>query len=118
VEDPAEVPALLKFADEYLKVEQSRDKDKIWEMIAPSAAFKKTHTRELFDLMMDENKVEIKEFIIHGGIVFINDDKKGYPTVERIGYVEVDIIFQDGDFTWTATYFLPFLKENGKWYKG
>jgi hypothetical protein len=118
VQDPSEVPAFLKFVDEYNKAEMARDRDKIWEMIAPSSLFKQKHSYEDFCRIFDESRIRLKKYVIYDGIVVVNGDKKNYPTIEKIGYVKIDLTFKEGEAEWTTTFILTFFKENGKWYKG
>ena len=115
---PEEVPALLEFANKYFETEAARDRDKVWEMIAPSSIFKQKYSYEAYCNLWKTYTVRIKSWDIKGGIVMINDIKDKFPNIERFGYVYVDITFVDEDAEWTTTFFMPFLKENGKWWKG
>jgi hypothetical protein len=121
VEFIIEKVAVEKVTNAYFKAEMERDFKQVYTYLAPSSAYKKTHSYEQFLNDVDPSPVKIETYrIVDIYRLRDNDDREKYPFVDKFVQVEVDvdIRFTDTGAKSTYNYCFTFLKEKGVWYKG
>ncbi len=105
----------------YFKTEMQQDYPKLYDCLAPSSAYRRTHTYQQFLRDVENSPVKIKSYqIVDIYRLRSNHDRKTYPSVDRFVQVEVDVDlnFADTGTKSTCNYCFTFLKEKGAWYKG
>jgi len=108
-------------AMDYFQAEMGRDYRKVYECLAPSSTYRRTHTYEQFLQDVSDSPVGIKTYrIVDIYRLRGNHDPATYPAVRRFVQVEVDVDvgFADTGATSTCNYCFTFLKEGNRWYKG
>ena len=98
-----------------------RDFKKVYAYLAPSSAYKKTHSYEAFLKDVENSPVRIQTYrIVDIYRLRDNDNRENFPLVGKFVQVEVDvdIRFTDTGAKSTYNYSFTFLKEKGVWYKG
>jgi hypothetical protein len=121
VEFILEKRAIEKATNAYFKAEMERDFKQVYAYLAPSSAYKKTHSYEAFLKDVGNSPVRIQTYRIVDIYRFRdNDNREDYPLVDKFVQVEVDvdIRFTDTGAKSTYNYSFTFLKEKGVWYKG
>ena len=121
VEFILEKRAIEKATKDYFKAEMERDFKQVYAYLAPSSAYKKTHSYEQFLKHVGNSPVRIETYrIVDIYRLRDNDDRGKYPLVDKFVQVEVDvdIRFTDTGAKSTYNYSFTFLKEKGVWYKG
>lgn len=116
-----ERPRIEHALETYFAAEMAGDYDKVYQCLAPSSPYRKTHSYQDFIKEMQTSPVKIMDYKlldIYG--LRPNHDRRAYPAVERFAQVEVDvtILFTDTRQKSTANYCFTFLKEGGAWFKG
>lgn len=120
VEILLERSAIEKAATTYLKAEKEGDLKQAYALLAPSSAYKKTHSYDEF-LKDTANypPVKINTFkIVDIYRLRDNDSRDNYPGVDKFVQVEVDVTFANSGENSIFNYCFTFLKEKGRWYKG
>jgi hypothetical protein len=105
----------------YFKAEMGHDYKQVYAFLAPSSAYRKTHTYEQYLQDVTGSPVTIKSYkIVDIYRLRDNDNTVEYPAVKRLVQVEVDVDvgFADTGTTSTCNYCFTFLKEGDRWYKG
>ena len=113
--------AVEKVTSAYFKAEIERDFKQVYMYLAPSSAYKKTHSYEAFLKDVGNSPVKIETYrIVDIYRLRDNDNRENYPLVDKFVQVEVDvdIRFTDTGAKSTYNYSFTFLKEKGVWYKG
>lgn len=121
VEFIIEKVAIEKVTHAYFKAEMERDFKKVYAYLAPSSAYKKTHSYEAFLKDVENSPVRIQTYrIVDIYRLRDNDNRENFPLVGKFVQVEVDvdIRFTDTGAKSTYNYSFTFLKEKGVWYKG
>jgi hypothetical protein len=116
-----EEPAIRKAAVQYLDAEVRRDLQGAYACLAPSSAYKATHTYGDYLKEAEASPVHIVDYkIIEISKLRDNHDRNQYPGIEKFVQVEVDVTFshRDSPGTLPVNYSFTFIKEGGKWYKG
>jgi hypothetical protein len=115
-----EAKAVLQAARKFLDAEVRRDYPAVYACLAPSSPYTQTHNYQQY---LAQAKVSPDRIIAYR-IVRISyiqnpDDRKTYPTVDRVAQVEVDVTFlQEGTQRRSVVNIgFIFLKEGGRWYK-
>lgn len=111
---------IQKTAHAYLKAEMKKDSRRIYNLLAPSSDYRRTHTYEEFlndiaetpPLSIDAYKI-IRIYNLRD-----NDNRQNYPGVDRFVQVEVEVNFTKSGPNSIYNYSFTFLKEKGRWYKG
>lgn len=113
--------AIEKVTKDYFKAEMERDFKQVYAYLAPSSAYKKTHSYEQFLKDVGSSPVRIETYrIVDIYRLRDNDNRENYPLVDKFAQVEVDvdIRFTDTGAKSTYNYSFTFLKEKGVWCKG
>jgi hypothetical protein len=113
--------AIEKVTNAYFKAEMERDFKQVYAYLAPSSAYKKTHSYEQFLKHVGSSPVRIETYrIVDIYRLRDNDNRGDYPFVDKFVQVEVDvdIRYSDTGAKSTYNYCFTFLKEKGVWYKG
>ncbi len=113
--------AIEKVISAYFKAEMERDFKQVYAYLAPSSAYKKTHSYDQFLKDVGSSPVRIEAYrIVDIYRLRDNDNRENYPFVDKFVQVEVDvdIRFIDTGAQSTYNYSFTFLKEKGVWYKG
>jgi len=113
--------AIEKVTNAYFQAEMERDFKQVYAYLAPSSAYKKTHSYDQFLKDVGSSPVRIETYrIVDIYRLRDNDDRGKYPLVDKFVQVEidVDIRFTDTGAKSTYNYSFTFLKEKGVWYKG
>ena len=121
VEFIIEKVAIEKATKDYFKAEMERDFKQVYAYLAPSSAYKKTHSYEQFLKHVGNSPVRIETYrIVDIYRLRDNDNRGDYPFVDKFVQVEVDvdIRYSDTGAKSTYNYCFTFLKEKGVWYKG
>jgi hypothetical protein len=121
VEFIIEKVAIENITNAYFKAEMERDFKQVYAYLAPSSAYKKTHSYEAFLKDVGNSPVRIETYrIVDIYRLRDNDNRENYPLVDKFVQVEidVDIRFIDTGAKSTYNYSFTFLKEKGAWYKG
>jgi hypothetical protein len=121
VEFIIEKVAIEKATKDYFKAEMERDFKQVYAYLAPSSAYKKTHSYEQFLKHVGNSPVRIETYrIVDIYRLRDNDNRGDYPFVDKFVQVEVDvdIRYADTGAKSTYNYCFTFLKEKGVWYKG
>ena len=120
VEILLEKSAIEKAALTYLKAEKEGDLKQAYALLAPSSAYKKTHSYEAFlKDVAGYPSVKINTYqIVDIYRLRDNDNRGAYPDVDKFVQVEVDVTFANAGENSVFNYSFTFLKEKGSWYKG
>ena len=121
VEFIIEKVAIEKATKDYFKAEMERDFKQVYAYLAPSSAYKKTHSYEQFLKHVGNSPVRIETYrIVDIYRLRDNDNRGDYPFVDKFVQVEVDVDIRYSDTGAKSTYNYCFtlLKEKGVWYKG
>ncbi|MCX5849579.1 MAG: hypothetical protein NTW65_09035 [Deltaproteobacteria bacterium] len=115
-----EKDAIEKTAHSYLKAEIEKNSRQVYALLAPSSAYKRTHSYEEFLKDIAENSpLSINEYkIIRIYRLRDNDNRQNYPGVDKFVQVEVEVTFTHAGPNSIYNYSFTFLKEKGNWYKG
>ncbi|MGC9323461.1 MAG: hypothetical protein ACP5G0_01815 [Desulfomonilia bacterium] len=116
-----ERPRIEAAIQDYFAAEMSEDYEKLYQCLAPSSHYRRTHTYEDFLAEMQSTPVKIVEYKvvdIYG--LRPNHDPEAYPAVDRFVQAEVDItlLFTDTNARALYNYCFTFLREGGTWLKG
>jgi len=111
---------LLAMAKAYFDAEILGDMARVWEMLAPSSAFRKAYSYPFFVELLKDNKVRLKAYTIERVLeITDNQDKDQLPLVEKIATVQVRVVLSDGSGSqFERISAFTFLREHGRWYKG
>ena len=104
----------------YLNAEIKKDSRQVYDLLAPSSDYRKSHTYEeyLKDVVANP-PLSINEYkIIRIYRLRDNDNRQNYPGVDKFVQVEVEVIFTHSGPNTVYNYSFTFLKEKGRWYKG
>jgi len=121
IELALERDAIEETAKQYFKAEMEHDYKTLYEYLAPSSTYRRTHTYEQFLQDVSGSPVGIETYhIVDIYRLRGNHDPVSYPAVKRFVQVEVDVDvgFADTGTTSTCNYCFTFIKEGGRWYKG
>jgi hypothetical protein len=120
VEMLLEKGAIEKVANNYLKAEKEGDLKQVYTLLAPSSAYRKTHTYDQFlNDIINNPPVKINTYRIVNIYRLRDNDMRGdYPDVDKFVQVEVDVTFKHSGENSVFNYSFTFLKEKGNWYKG
>ena len=115
-----EKSAVEQAAGNYLKAEKEGNLNQVYALLAPSSAYRKTHSYDQFlQDMASHAPVKVNTYrIVNVHRLRDNDMKKDYPDVEKFVQVEVDVTFKHSGENTVFNYSFTFLKEKGNWYKG
>jgi hypothetical protein len=107
-------------AQAYLNAEMKKDSRQVYDLLAPSSDYRKSHTYEEYLKDVAENPpLSLNEYkIIRIYRLRDNDNRQNYPGVDKLVQVEVEVTFTDSGPNSIYNYSFTFLKEKGKWYKG
>jgi hypothetical protein len=116
-----EKSAIEKAVKNYFQAEMAGNYKQVYEYLAPSSDYKRTHSYEEFLKDVKNSRVRIQTYnIVDIYRLRNNDNRANYPAVEKFVQVEVDV-----DIKYTDTgeksaynYCFTFLREKGVWYKG
>jgi len=116
-----ERPRIEHAIETYFAAEMARDYDKVYQCLAPSSPYRRTHSYQDFIRDMRSSPVRIVEYKlldIYG--LRPNRDLRAYPAVECFAQVEVEVIiyFTDTSQKSSCNYCFTFIKEEGAWFKG
>lgn len=112
--------AIERTAHRYFKAEQEGDLKQTYALLAPSSAYRQTHSYESFlkDIAQYPS-VKIDTYQIVGIYRLRDNDRRDeYPGVDKLVQVEVDVTFVNSGRNNVFNYSFTFLKEKGSWYKG
>jgi hypothetical protein len=111
---------LVQAAQSYFQAEVDGNLRLIWEMLAPSSDFKKTHTFQIYKEMAEKSTIRITSFEIETVVeIEENRNKAKLPLVKKVGYVRVFVTLEGPEFPISERHItMTFLKEGGRWYKG
>jgi hypothetical protein len=109
-----------KTAQAYLQAEMKKDNRQVYDLLAPSSDYKRTHSYEDYLKDITENPpVSINDYkIMRIYRLRDNDNVQKYPDVDKFVQVEVEFTFAQTGPNSIYNYCFTFLKEKGKWYKG
>lgn len=109
-----------KTAQAYLQAEMKKDNRQVYDLLAPSSDYKRTHSYEDYLKDIAENPpVSINDYkIMRIYRLRDNDNVQKYPDVDKFVQVEVEFTFAQTGPNSIYNYCFTFLKEKGKWYKG
>jgi hypothetical protein len=109
-----------KTAQAYLQAEMKKDNQQVYDLLAPSSDYKRTHSYEDYLKDIAENPpVSINDYkIMRIYRLRDNDNVQKYPDVDKFVQVEVEFTFAQTGPNSIYNYCFTFLKEKGKWYKG
>jgi hypothetical protein len=112
--------AIEKAAHAYFKAEMAGDVKQVYTFLAPSSAYKKTHSFDEFVADLGNYPpVAINTYqIVNIYRLRDNDNREAFPGVEKFVQVEVEITFHKTGQNSVFNYSFTFLKEKGAWYKG
>lgn len=116
-----ERPRIEQALRTYFAAEMAGDYDKVYQCLAPSSPYRRTHSYQDFITDMQTSPVKIVDYkLVDISGLRTNQDNHSYPAVERFAQVEVDvtILFTDTRQKSSANYCFTFLKEGGAWFKG
>lgn len=116
-----ERPRVEQALKRYFAAEMAGDYDKVYQCLAPSSPYRRTHSYQDFIRDMHSSPVRIVEYKlidIYG--LRPNRDRRAYPAVECFAQVEVEVIiyFTDTSQKSSCNYCFTFIKEEGAWFKG
>jgi hypothetical protein len=104
----------------YLNAEIKKDSRQVYDLLAPSSDYRKSHTYE--EYLKDVAEIpplSINQYkIIRIYRLRDNDNRQNYPGVDKFVQVEVEVTFTHAGPNTVYNYSFTFLKEKGKWYKG
>lgn len=111
---------LLESVRAYFDAELAGDVTKVWDMLAPSSAFRRAYSYPFFVELFKDNAIRLRAYTIEKVLeISDNEDKVRMPLVERVASVQVHVVLSDKDgkrFGRTSAF--TFLRERGRWYKG
>jgi len=113
--------AVRDAAAKYLDAEVRRDLPAVYACLAPSSVYCATHDYEAFLAEAQASPVRIVGYkILRIAHVRDNEDRKGFPRVEKFAHVEVDVtvFYKDTNEKADINFGFTFIKEKGQWYKG
>ncbi len=112
--------AIEKVASTYFKSEMEGNSRQVYAFLSPSSDYKKTHSYEEFlKDIVDNPPMAINTYkIVDIYRLRDNDNRKSYPTVDKLVQVEVELTFAQAGPNSIYNYSFTFLKEKGTWYKG
>jgi hypothetical protein len=115
-----EKSAVEQAAGNYLKAEKEGNLKQVYALLAPSSAYRKTHSYDQFlQDMASHRPVKVNTYrIVNICRLRDNDMRKDYPDVDKFVQVEVDVTFEHSGENSVFNYSFTFLKEKGNWYKG
>ncbi len=104
----------------YLNAEIKKDSRQVYDLLAPSSDYRKSHTYEEYQKDVAANPpLSINEYkIIRIYRLRNNDNRQNYPGVDKFVQVEVEVTFTHSGPHTVYNYSFTFLKEKGRWYKG
>ena len=104
----------------YLKAEMKKDTRQVYDLLAPSSDYRKSHTyEEYLKDVADTPPLSINAYkIIRIYRLRDNDKRQNYPGVDKFVQVEVEVTFTHSGPHTVYNYSFTFLKEKGRWYKG
>ena len=117
----AEIREIETAARHYLDAEVKGDHKRIYECLAPSSPYRANTSYEIYLKEVQASPTRIVSYrIVKVSKVRDNDDRRRFPNIEKFAQVEVElvILFEDVRKRTEANYDFPFIKENGKWFKG
>jgi hypothetical protein len=117
----AEEHEIYEAARTYLDAEVARELKRVYDCLAPSSAYRTTHTYDAYLAEAEASAVRIREYhILRIAQIRVNEDKQRFPLVEKFAEVEVDMTvhFIDTDQAAEVNFNFTFIKEGGCWYKG
>ncbi|MBW2637128.1 MAG: hypothetical protein JRC86_06335 [Deltaproteobacteria bacterium] len=112
--------AIERAVRNYFHAEITRDLPTVYEYLAPSSDYRRSHTYEEYLAQMESSPVRIEKYdLIEIHDLKANEDRKTYPSVEKFARVEVEITFSytDTKENMHINYDFRFIKEKGRWYK-
>ena len=115
-----EEQAVLKAAREFLDAEVRRDYPAVYACFASSSPYARLHNYEEYLAQAKASADNVSDYrIVAVSYIQNNEDRKKYPSVEKVAQVEVEVTFQNNK---TKSYSdanigFIFLKEQGRWYK-
>jgi hypothetical protein len=115
-----EKPSIERAVREYFDAEIERDLKKVYESLAPSSDYRRSHTYEEYLAEMESSPVRIRAYdLIEIHDLRVNEDMVRYPSVEKFARVEMEITFfyTDTEDSTTVNFDFRFTKEKGWWYK-
>lgn len=118
--DERESEAVLEAAREFLDAEVRRDYPAIYACFASSSPYARLHNYEEYLAQAKASADNVSDYrIVAVSYIQKNEDRKKYPSVEKVAQVEVEVTFQNNK---TKSYSdanigFIFLKEQGRWYK-
>jgi hypothetical protein len=115
-----EKPSIERAVREYFDAEIERDLKKVYESLAPSSDYRRSHTYEEYLAEMESSPVRIRSYdLIEIHDLRVNEDMVRYPSVEKFARVEMEITFfyTDTEDSTTVNFDFRFTKEKGWWYK-
>ena len=104
----------------YLNAEMEKSSRQVFDLLAPSSDYRKSHTYEAYRQDIADNPpASIHEYrIIRIYHLRDNDNRQNYPGVDKFVQVEVEMTFTHSGPNTVYNYSFTFLKEKGRWYKG
>jgi len=120
-EPQSEQTAVFEAARQYFEAEVARDLPAVYRCLAPSSAYCATHDYAAFLAEANASPVRIVGYkIVRIAHIRNNEDVKGFPSVEKYAYVEVDVVvhYIDKNEKAEVNFGFMFIKERGNWYKG
>jgi hypothetical protein len=111
---------LMEAVRAYLEAEVRADTGRVWEMLAPSSAFRRAFSYEAYEEMTKGTTVRLKRYVIES-VVAIQDngDRVQMPAVDKVASVKVKVVLADqSGMNIERTSIFTFLREGGRWYKG
>lgn len=115
-----EKPSIERAVREYFDAEIERDLPTVYEYLAPSSEYRRSHTYEEYLAEMDSSPVRIRAYdLIEIHDLRTNKDRETYPSVDKFARVEMEITFfyTDTEDSLTVNFDFRFIKEKGRWYK-
>lgn len=117
----AEEHDIYEAARKYLDAEVARELKRAYDCLAPSSAYRATHSYDAYLAEAKASPVRIRGYkILRVAHIRVNEDKQRFPHVEKFAEVEVDLNlhFIDTNQAAEVNFNFTFIQEGGRWYKG
>jgi hypothetical protein len=118
--EDAEAKTVLQAARNFLNAEVRRDYPAVYACFAPSSPYARTHNYEQYLAQARSAPDRIVKYrIIEVTYIQNSEDRKTYPSVDKVAQVEVDVTFLHTGTRQQSEINIGFifLKEGGRWYK-
>ena len=119
--DATEIDLVGEAARKYFEAEMREDFRAVYDMLAPSSDYRRTHTYK--EYLAEANASDAR--VIDYRIIRIdgpgeNTDREGYPGIQSFARVEIEVrlFYRDTGGYDTINFSFTFIKEGNRWFKG